>query len=247
VIRLSVNVNKIATLRNSRGGRHPSVRDFSEAAIQEGAHGITVHPRPDERHIRTSDVHELAELTKDRVEYNIEGFPDERYLRLVRETKPDQATLVPDPPDALTSNAGWDAVRSQDFLRRVIDELKPMGCRISLFLEAVPAQVEAAKAAGADRIEFYTEPFAAAFERGEGEESYSHFERAALLANDIGLGINAGHDLNQKNLVIMRRLPGLMEVSIGHAIVCESLWDGWRPTVRAYLDVLRGGESGASP
>ncbi len=247
MINLSVNVNKIATLRNSRGGRLPSVAAFSEAAIAEGAHGITVHPRPDERHIRASDVCELSELTKGRVEFNIEGFPDDRYLRLVRQTRPAQATLVPDPPDALTSNAGWDAIRNQDFLRRVVAELKPAGCRVSLFLDPAPAQVEAAKAAGADRVEFYTEPFAVAFEEGQGEQSFTHFERAARLAMDFGLGINAGHDLNLKNLVLMRRLPGLLEVSIGHAIVCEALWNGWRPTVRAYLDVLRGEETPAQP
>jgi pyridoxine 5-phosphate synthase len=201
-----------------------------------------VHPRPDERHIRTSDVYELSELTKGRVEFNIEGFPDERYLRLVRQTRPAQATLVPDPPDALTSNAGWDAIRNQDFLRRVIAELKPIGCRVSLFLDPDPAQVQAAKAAGADRIEFYTEPFAVAFEEGSGEQSFAHFSRAANLALDIGLGINAGHDLNLKNLVLMRELPGLLEVSIGHALVGDALWRGWRQTVRDYLSVLRGEE-----
>jgi pyridoxine 5-phosphate synthase len=247
LINLSVNVNKIATLRNSRGGRLPSVIAFSEAAIEEGAHGITVHPRPDERHIRTSDVYELSELTKGRVEFNIEGFPDERYLRLVRQTRPAQATLVPDPPDALTSNAGWDAIRNQDFLRRVVAELKPIGCRVSLFLEPDTAQVEAAKAAGADRIEFYTEPFAVAFEEGQGEQSFAHFERAARLAMDLGLGINAGHDLNLKNLVLMRNLPGLMEVSIGHAIVSDALWRGWRRTIRDYLSILRGEEIESEP
>jgi pyridoxine 5-phosphate synthase len=247
VIKLSVNVNKIATLRNSRGGKWPSVREFSFAAMEEGAHGITVHPRPDERHIRETDVYELAELTAGRVEFNIEGFPDDRYLRLVRETRPTQATLVPDPPDALTSNAGWDAQRHADLLRRVVAELKESAGRVSLFLEPELHQVEAAKATGADRIEFYTEPFAVAFEQGEGEASFAHFDRAAKLATEIGLEINAGHDLNLKNMVLMRRLTGLKEVSIGHAIVCDALWMGWRPTIRAYLEVLKREESAAAP
>ncbi len=238
MINLSVNVNKIATLRNSRGGTIPSVVKFAQAAIEAGAHGITVHPRPDERHIRRSDVFDLRSIIRD-VEFNIEGYPDERYLEIIREAKPDQATLVPDPPDALTSNAGWDAVRHADYLKEIVAKLQAMGARVSLFLEPDLAQVEAAAATGADRIEFYTEPFARAFEEGRGEESFAVYQAAAERAVALGLGINAGHDLNLENMVLMRRLPGLLEVSIGHALVHDALWQGWKQTVRDYLNVLK--------
>jgi pyridoxine 5-phosphate synthase len=240
MIKLSVNVNKIATLRNSRGGKHPNVVEFSEAAILAGAHGITVHPRPDERHIRYSDTLQLAELTRGRVEFNIEGYPDERYHELVAKCRPQQATLVPDPPDALTSNAGWNVVENLDYLRETVSRLKHHTERVSLFLEPDLAQVEAAAKTGADRIEFYTEPFAIAFEEGRGSQSFQQFNTAAIRAAELGLGINAGHDLNLHNMVLLRKLHGLAEVSIGHALVVDALWMGWKKTVRAYLDVLAG-------
>ncbi len=240
--KLSVNVNKIATLRNARGGASPSVVGFASAAIAAGAQGITVHPRPDERHIRRTDVFDLREIVRG-VEFNIEGYPDERYMEIVREAKPDQATLVPDPPGALTSDAGWDCIAHADRLKDIVAELKSYGVRVSVFLEHDPAQVEAARETGTDRIEFYTEPFARAFEEGCGGESYRLFEKAAIRANEAGLGINAGHDLNLPNMELMRDLPGLLEVSIGHALVVDALWMGWDRAVKAYLDVLAGGKA----
>ncbi len=240
--KLSVNVNKIATLRNSRGGSQPSVTEFAAAAIASGAHGITVHPRPDERHIRRTDVFELRDIVRD-VEFNIEGYPDDRYMQIVYEARPDQATLVPDPPEALTSSAGWDCISHGAELRKIVGELKARGIRVSIFLEHDVGQVEAAAATGTDRIEFYTEPFARAFEEGRGRESYQLFEQAALKAKEAGLGINAGHDLNLENMAIMRDLPGLLEVSIGHALVTDALWMGWDRATKAYLDVLAGGKA----
>ena len=237
MIKLSVNINKIATLRNSRGGNIPSVTRFAELAIEAGVHGITVHPRPDERHIRRQDVFDLRPIVKG-VEFNIEGYPDERYCGIVGDTRPDQATLVPDPPGVLTSNAGWDARKHRDFLRDTIARLKAKGARVSLFMETDLAQIDAAKEAGADRIEFYTGPFAEEFDAGRGEKSFEEFARAARHAKSIGLGINAGHDLNLSNLVLMRGLPGLMEVSIGHALVRDALLMGWQKTVREYLRAL---------
>lgn len=237
MIKLSVNVNKIATLRNSRGGTIPSVTRFAELAIEAGAHGITVHPRPDERHIRRTDVLELRPLARN-VEFNIEGYPDERYCQIIEEVRPNQATLVPDPPGVLTSDAGWDTLGHQDFLRNTIARLKAAGARVSVFMETDLAQIEAARKAGADRIEFYTGPFAEEFAAGRGEASFDQFARAARHAVSLGLGINAGHDLNLENLELMRNLPGLVEVSIGHALVRDALLMGWKKTIREYLHVL---------
>ncbi len=233
MIALSVNVNKIATLRNARGGSEPSVTAFARAAIEAGADGITVHPRPDERHIRRADVFELQEVIGG-VEFNIEGYPDRRFLEIVREARPDQATLVPDPPDVLTSNAGWDARGHRDFLREVIAELHGYGARVSIFMETDLAQIEAAKETGTDRIELYTGPYAEAFDRGDGLAAYQPYAAAAEAAVTLGLGVNAGHDLNQRNLSLFRQLPGLAEVSIGHAITCDALVDGFKPTIRNY-------------
>ncbi|MCB2155071.1 pyridoxine 5'-phosphate synthase [bacterium] len=238
MIKLSVNVNKIATLRNSRGGTVPSVTRFAQMAIDAGAHGITVHPRPDERHIRRTDVTDLRPLCK-AVEFNIEGYPDERYCQIIEETRPDQATLVPDPPGVLTSNAGWKAREHQAFLRDTIARLKGVGARVSVFMETNLAEIDAAREAGADRIEFYTGPFAEEFAAGRGKASYQEFATAAQHAVDIGLGINAGHDLDLENLVLMRNLPGLAEVSIGHALVRDALLMGWQKTIGEYLRVLQ--------
>ena len=239
MIALSVNVNKIATLRNARGGQEPSVTEFARDAIAAGAYGITVHPRPDERHITTRDVFDLLPVVE-AVEYNLEGYPDDRYRSLVRQVKPAQATLVPDPPGVLTSDAGWDAAAHLDFLRDTVQELKSFGCRVSLFMEADLAAISAAKKTGADRIELYTGPFAEAFAKGEGIASFRAYSRAARHAQSLELGINAGHDLNLANLTLFRELPGLAEVSIGHALTCDALRMGWRPAVAAYLEVLRG-------
>ncbi|MBX3728075.1 MAG: pyridoxine 5'-phosphate synthase [Candidatus Sumerlaeia bacterium] len=238
MIRLSVNVNKIATLRNSRGGQIPDPVRFSRAAIAAGAHGITVHPRPDERHIRRTDVFAIREVIAGDIEYNIEGYPDERYMQIVAEARPHQATLVPDPPDVITSNAGWDVVEHRDYLRDVVARLKEMGCRVSLFLEPDEGMVEAAAATGADRIELYTEAFARAHAAGRGLESFAQYTVAARRAVKVGLGINAGHDLNLQNLPLLRTLPGLLEVSIGHYLVRDALLLGWEATIRSYLDAL---------
>mgnify|MGYP005846919497 CR=1 FL=1 len=240
MINLSINVNKIATLRNSRGGARPAVVPFALAAIRLGVQGITVHPRPDERHITRADVFELRPVVAG-VEYNIEGYPDARYREIIREARPEQATLVPDPPGVLTSCAGWDAAAHADFLRDTVAELRSLGARVSLFLDPDKRQLDAAKAAGADRIEFYTEPYAAAFKAGRGRESFEVFAAAARHAMDLGLGINAGHDLDLDNMVLFRELPGLLEVSIGHAVVCDALEMGWEQAIRRYLAVTRPG------
>ena len=242
MIELSVNVNKIATLRNARGGDRPSVTAFARAAIEAGAYGITVHPRPDERHIRARDVFELLPLVREAgVELNIEGYPDPRYLELVRETRPDQATLVPDPPNVLTSDAGWDPEQQHAFLVDVVATIHDWGPRVSLFMETDLGAIDAARETGADRIELYTGPFAEHFQAGRGPESYAVYEQAARHATDLGLGLNAGHDLDLHNLRLFRRLPGLQEVSIGHALTCDALEVGWTPAIRRYLEVLAGG------
>jgi pyridoxine 5-phosphate synthase len=241
-IALSVNVNKIATLRNARGGSRPSVTGFARAALEAGADGITVHPRPDERHIRTHDVFDLLEVLDEApegIEYNIEGYPDERYLGLIRDARPHQATLVPDPPDVLTSNAGWDAVQHRNRLKDLIAELHGYGARVSIFMETDLAQIDAAAESGTDRIELYTGPYAEAFQEGRGEESFEVYARAARHAGEVGLGLNAGHDLDLHNLPLFRRLPGLQEVSIGHALTCDALERGWRETVWAYRAALQ--------
>jgi pyridoxine 5-phosphate synthase len=242
MIALSVNVNKIATLRNARGGHRPSVPAFARAALAAGADGITVHPRPDERHIRTHDVFDLLEVLEDApegTEYNIEGYPDARYLGLIRDARPHQATLVPDPPEVLTSNAGWDAVTHRDRLRDLIAALHEHGARVSIFMETDLAQIDAAAETGTDRIELYTGPYAEAFLAGRGEGSFAEYARAARHAQSVGLGLNAGHDLDLDNLPLFRALPGLQEVSIGHALTCDALEHGWQRTVRAYHDALR--------
>ena len=239
MIKLSVNVNKIATLRNSRGEKSPSVTSFAQESISAGAHGITVHPRPDGRHIQKQDVLDLRHLIHSPIEYNIEGYPDERYQRIIAEVTPDQATLVPDPPNALTSDSGWDVIKHTHFLKDIIQVLNSVGAaRISLFIGTDLNQIEAAKKVGADRIELYTKPFADSFEAGNELEVFKSFATAAKYATEIGLGVNAGHDLNLINLRLLKNLPGLLEVSIGHALVCDALMMGWKNTIQAYLDVL---------
>ncbi len=235
--RLSVNINKIATLRNARGGNNPNVIAVAKDCERFGAQGITVHPRPDERHIRYSDVMELKKIVS--TEFNIEGYPDERYLKLVRDTQPAQATLVPDKPDAITSNAGWDTITNENFLRDIVSELKKSGARVSVFIDPDSKMVEGVKKIGADRIEFYTEPYAAHYHQSKAEAIKPYIE-AAKVAHQIGLGINAGHDLDLKNLKFLKQsLPHLDEVSIGHALICDALYYGLENAIQLYLRELK--------
>ncbi|HEY6362951.1 MAG TPA: pyridoxine 5'-phosphate synthase [Vicinamibacterales bacterium] len=243
--RLSVNVNKVATVRNSRGGTVPSVLEAVEACIAAGSPGITVHPRADARHITATDVREVSSHLQSldrRVEYNIEGDPRPDLLDLVHEVRPDQCTLVPVRPGEITSQAGWSIDTPRARLERVVAELKSAGIRVSLFVDAEEAPVRWAADLGADRVELYTEPFARACERGaqQGLQSFEVYARVARLAQSLGLGVNAGHDLNLHNLVLFRRLPYLDEVSIGHALVGYALFVGLDRSVREYLRVLSG-------
>jgi len=241
LIRLSVNVNKVATLRNARGGSRPSVRRAAEVAIGAGCHGITVHPRPDERHIRRADAIELGAMLPPGVEYNVEGYPDESWLALVERLRPAQATLVPDPPDVLTSNAGWrfDGVDTS-WLAAVVARLRDAGCRVSMFVDPDPHEVDGALAVGADRVELYTEPYALSFPTADRDVVFAGFRDAAAHAVELGLGVNAGHDLDLENLpYLAQELPGLLEVSIGHALVSDALFMGLETAVRAYLAALR--------
>jgi len=243
MIRLSVNVNKIATLRNSRGGTQPSVLDAVAACVAAGVAGITVHPRADERHITPGDVRDIAGALVSRrpaLEFNIEGDPRPDLLRLVHEVRPEQCTLVPVTPGEITSQAGWSEGSQASTLPEVVRDLRQAGIRVSLFIDATEAGVRLAAAVGADRVELYTEPFARAFEAGaaEAERSFGEFAAAAALAHALGLGVNAGHDLDLDNLTLFRRLPHLDEVSIGHAIVSRAVFAGLESVVREYLQVL---------
>ena len=243
--RLSVNVNKVATLRNSRGGDVPSVLEAVRVCVAAGAPGITVHPRADRRHITPEDVREIAgELANlhGRLEFNIEGDPRPELLALVAEVRPLQCTLVPVKPGEITSAAGWSPDTSAPEMQRIVGDLKRAGVRVSLFVDAERAAVEWAAKMGADRIELYTEPFARAFKAGgwQLEQSFEKFAAAARLAHDLDLGVNAGHDLDLENLLLFRTLPFLDEVSIGHALVSRGLFVGLRTVVEEYLDVLAG-------
>ena len=245
MIRLSVNVNKVATLRNARGGRVPSVLDAVEACLEAGAPGITVHPREDARHITPGDVRDIAAVLaplKGRVEFNIEGDPRPDFLALVLEAAPDQCTLVPVRPGEITSQAGWSADTRSDALSRAIRDLKAAGIRVSLFVDPAPGPIRWAAQKGADRVELYTEPYARAFERSaaDGMASFDACARAAALAHSLGLGVNAGHDLDLENLVLFRTLPHLAEVSIGHALIGHALFVGLQESVEDYLRVLAG-------
>ncbi|HEY7172754.1 MAG TPA: pyridoxine 5'-phosphate synthase [Vicinamibacterales bacterium] len=244
MVRLSVNVNKVATLRNSRGGREPKVLDAVQTCLRAGAAGITVHPRADRRHITPQDVHDIARALEGRrpaVEYNIEGDPRPELLDLVDEVRPDQCTLVPVAPGEITSQAGWRSGPDAERLPRVIERLKSRGIRVSVFVDPVPDAIALAARAGADRVELYTEPYARAFERGEAgaHDSFVEYTRAAEAAHDAGMGVNAGHDLDLENLVLFRGLPHLDEVSIGHAIISRALFVGLERVVREYLSVLQ--------
>ncbi len=234
--KLSVNVNKIATLRNARGGNNPDVVKVALDCETFGAEGITVHPRPDERHIRYDDVRKLSATVT--TEFNVEGYPSESFLRLVEELKPAQVTLVPDPPDVLTSNNGWDTKQQFHFLTDVVGRLKSGGMRVSLFLNPDVAMVENAAKCGADRIELYTEQYAVQFHQ-KPEDAIRPYILTANEALMAGLGINAGHDLDLQNLHYLRvHLPGLLEVSIGHALICDALYYGLRDTIGMYKSRL---------
>ena len=246
-VRLSVNVNKIATLRNSRGGTVPSVVEAARVCLAAGAPGITVHPRADERHIRRGDVGEVAAVVAewrnrmgDDVEYNMEGDPRPDFIEMVERVRPDQCTLVPVMPGEITSQAGWTIDRPMPGLSDAIARAKAAGVRVSLFVDPDPAAIRWAATMHADRIELYTEPFARAFAAGEssGRASFETYAAAAIAAHDLGLGINAGHDLDLDNLVLFRTLPHLDEVSIGHALISKAIYVGLDTVVREYLMVL---------
>jgi pyridoxine 5-phosphate synthase len=235
--KLSVNINKIATLRNARGGNMPNVLQVALDLERFGAQGITVHPRPDERHIKYSDVHELKPAIA--TEFNIEGYPNKQFIDLVLEVVPAQVTLVPDPPEVLTSNAGWDTITHQVFLSEVIGQFKKAGIRTSIFIETDTEMIRNAVKTGADRVELYTEAYATNYPKNK-EEAIKPFIEAAIVANEVGLGLNAGHDLSMENLQYFAdNIPGLLEVSIGHALISEALYYGLENTVQMYLNRLR--------
>lgn len=235
--RLSVNINKIATLRNSRGENRPSVTEVAVDCQRYGAEGITVHPRPDERHIRRADVADLRPLV--RVEFNIEGYPSPDFLDLVLRTRPEQVTLVPDSPDALTSSAGWDVEANLDFLSSVVERLKAGGIRPSIFVGTDIDNIRAAARTGTDRIELYTKPYADLYHT-DPAAAVAPFVEASRAARNLGLGVNAGHDLDLDNLAYFRTaLPWLHEVSIGHALICDALYLGLEETIHRYLQALR--------
>ncbi|HYD92633.1 MAG TPA: pyridoxine 5'-phosphate synthase [Flavobacterium sp.] len=235
--KLSVNINKIATLRNSRGGNVPDLLKVAADVQKFGAQGITVHPRPDERHIRYRDARELVPVVY--TEYNIEGNPVPKFIDLVLETQPAQVTLVPDADDAITSNAGWDTIRHKSFLQEVIQEFKRNGIRTSIFVDPVLKMVEGAMETGTDRIELYTEAFAHEYGLGN-KDGIKPYTAAAELANSLGLGVNAGHDLSLDNIKFFKdNIPGLLEVSIGHALISESIYLGLENVVNMYLQRLK--------
>ena len=234
--KLSVNINKIATLRNARGGNMPNVLQVAKDVQRFGAEGVTIHPRPDERHIRYQDAFDLLKVVT--TEYNIEGNPVPKFIDLVLQVKPTQVTLVPDAEDAITSNAGWDTVKHKDFLTEVVTEFKRNGIRTSLFVDPVEAMVTAAAATGTDRVELYTEAYASQYALGN-KAAVEPYVKAALEAQKVGLGLNAGHDLSLDNLKYFKeQIPNLLEVSIGHALICEALYLGLENVIQLYLNKL---------
>lgn len=235
--RLSVNINKIATLRNARGENRPSVEQVAIDCQRFGAEGITVHPRPDERHIRRADVFNLRPLVT--MELNIEGHPTPEFMDLVLKVRPEQVTLVPDAPDALTSSAGWEVEPNMEFLTGIIDRLKAAGIRSSIFVGTDIANIKAAAATGTDRVELYTKPYADLYPTNP-EAAVAPFVEASTAAHNLGLGVNAGHDLSLENLAFFHeRLPWLHEVSIGHALICDALYLGLEETIKRYKDILK--------
>jgi pyridoxine 5-phosphate synthase len=235
--KLSVNINKIATIRNARGGNTPNVVQFAIDCERFGADGITVHPRPDERHITLQDVYDLNQVVK--TEFNIEGYPDERYLKIIEEIRPAQATLVPDPPNVLTSNAGWDTKKHQSQLKELVDHFRSLGVRSSIFVDTNLMNIEYAAKTGVDRIELYTGPFAEEYPFDK-EKAVLPYKEAAILAHDLQLGINAGHDLSLENLQFFKQnIPNLDEVSIGHALISDALYLGIENTIQRYKWLLK--------
>lgn len=235
--KLSVNINKVATLRNSRGGNIPNVVKVAQDCEKFGAEGITVHPRPDERHIRYKDVYDLT--AKIKVEFNIEGYPSTRFIDLVKAVRPTQVTLVPDAPDAVTSNAGWDTQQNFQLLSDIVDEFTDLGIRTSIFVDADLRRVEFAAKTGTDRIELYTEPYATLYAKNK-EMAVRPFVEAAKLARKLGMGVNAGHDLSLENLnYLYMNIPWLDEVSIGHALISDALYIGLEKTIAAYKACLK--------
>ncbi len=235
--KLSVNINKIATLRNARGGNIPNVVQAAIRCQEFGAEGITVHPRPDERHIRYADVYDLKSVVS--TEFNIEGYPCKKFIELVKKVRPTQVTLVPDAPDAITSNAGWDCIANQDFLKDLVLEFQSVGIRVSIFVDTNIENIRAAATTGTDRIELYTEPYAAQFPKNKNA-AITPFIEAAKTAKKLGLGINAGHDLNAENLAFFKQnIPYLDEVSIGHALISDALYLGLQKTVEIYKNALK--------
>ena len=236
---LSVNVNKIALLRNSRGRNFPNLIEFTRKILAMGVKGITVHPRQDERHVTRQDVVELTALLRDypEVEFNIEGYPSADFLALVERVQPAQCTLVPDAPDQLTSDHGWDVAAHEALLKEVLDRLRTIGVRSSLFLDPVPAQVERVRSVGADRIELYTEAYASAFGTAQQDSVTAQYAATAARARELRIGLNAGHDLDLHNLTRFLQIPGISEVSIGHALVVESLEQGLASVIRQYLAI----------
>ncbi len=235
--KLSVNINKIATLRNARGGNVPDLLKVTADIQKFGAEGITIHPRPDERHIRYRDARELKPVVY--TEYNIEGNPEKSFIDLVLEIKPTQVTLVPDAVDAITSNAGWDTIKYKNYLTEIVQEFQRNGIRTSIFVDPILEMVEGAKIIGTDRIELYTEAFAHEYSLGN-KNGIDPYTKSAVLANELGLGINAGHDLSLDNILFFKQnIPGLVEVSIGHALISESLYLGLENVINMYLEKLK--------
>lgn len=239
--KLSINLNKIALLRNARGMNFPRVLDFAALCVANGAHGLTVHPRPDQRHATYADVTDLTEFCSQypEVEFNIEGYPTADFLEVVKSAKPDQCTLVPDAPDQITSDHGWNTEVENHFLRPIISELKDHGIRTSIFLDPDLGMIESAAETGADRIELYTEEYARTYDSNDNADVLEQYRQTAIAAQNAGLGVNAGHDLNQKNLARFLTIPDVLEVSIGHALTVESLLDGFEPTVRSYISIIQ--------
>lgn len=234
--KLSVNINKVATLRNARGGNNPNLLQVATDCERFGAQGITVHPRPDERHIRYADVYALKEIVS--TELNIEGYPSEDFCQLVEAVVPTQVTLVPDSPEQLTSNHGWDTICCANALRPIVERFQKKGIRVSIFIDPQPLFAEGAKAVGADRVELYTEPYATGFHT-DPKTAIAPFIATAQRCEELGLGLNAGHDLDLHNLAYLHdHIPNLAEVSIGHALICDALYLGLETTIQRYLDCL---------
>lgn len=234
--RLSVNINKVALIRNARGSNLPDLVKVAKDCEKFGAEGITIHPRPDERHIKYRDAYDLKDVVQ--TELNIEGNPEKRFMEMVLEVKPDQCTLVPDSTDQLTSDHGWDTLKYKSFLKDIISELHENNIRVSIFIDPAPAMLEAAVDTGTDRVEFYTGPYAHDFTKNP-EQAINSYREAAIVCNQLNLGINAGHDLNLKNLNYFKnQIPGLLEVSIGHALICDALYYGLENVIQMYLNKL---------